>query len=427
MLKINISRFLQNKLIIVLPLFVIVAPAIPVIGNLLNQVYYLLILSLVILELITNPIKHKKIMFFVFFIVFLFLYALMTYPFLGNDMMLTVLKWILSGTALTLGMGVMIDSGNIQKFMTVFSFTCFVTLIVSLVEIGTGWHVVNTIFAEMENNISENYATGFFGNINDLANYLIICLSFCTFYLITEKKKLIKVISIIIMIFIIINSESYLAYLSLICLFTITVVMKIIYNKKFNMEIRIKPKAFLQLIMSSLVLMSFIILFKDHLDDNFMAVVKEINTRLVQLFSSSENDLYVKGRTIILERSFNDFINSNILFGSGIGYAVSTYGMPLHNLFGTFLFEFGLIIFISFIYLLVSMALKLIRIIRYSDTTNKWFNKNFAIVVFSQLAILPITSTIPSEALQRKMIWFIFGFVLICIKNISSSKSLDKD
>jgi hypothetical protein len=67
------------------------------------------------------------------------------------------------------------------------------------------------------------------------------------------------------------------------------------------------------------------------------------------------------------------------------------------------------------------MSKKLIKIIKYTDSKSKWLNKKLAIITLCQLVIMPFTSSISSEALQRKMIWFLFGFVLICIRNISYS------
>ena len=268
----------------------------------------------------------------------------------------------------------------------------------AIFEIITDWHFSNSKFeGDMLINVygtgvAKNFASFTFGNFNYYNLLLTYSLPFLmsSFFIFKNKKQKVLLYSSLIGIsFVVLSNGSRGALLCLLIIFIYFLKSNIV---KFNIGKIIMPLFF----------MFFLVKF-----------LTEQGSFLTSIILKSDRMFEDASRVNLLSKGFELFIDS-FLLGVGPGNLgvmyTNVYGMTLiapHNLFLEILVEYGILVFLGFVLLLVKIYKR-----------KKQLNGYSKFIIYGTFVLLPFSSLINSLYLLTPNLWVLIGSLLI-ISNIN--------
>ncbi|MCR4431983.1 MAG: hypothetical protein NUV45_13315 [Tepidanaerobacteraceae bacterium] len=387
----------------------IIGPFIKILNIKISDIYYIFLLPYIIIKVIFYFYKCKKsnanksIIFIILFLLIFCFYSLASIIWSVNyNESYEAFKWILSGSAITLSIILTINKNNFNIFMKVIFYLYLIICINSIYEILTGNYYFsrNESFIFTLNPYLLHYPLSFFTNSNDLAFFLVIFLPFIINYLLNKKNCLINIMMLIIIvaaIFIILNTNSRLTYITI----ALMVISLLIYNLiKINL---LNLSRFLAICFG--IFLAYLII--RNLDPTIL--YKEINSILEM---NSNSDFYA-ARAQIIKKGLVYFWNGNFI-GLGAGGSMSLLRIPMHNIFLGILVDYGIFIFIYFIAVIGYTLYQLIII--YNEIKYSFEYKFYVLSCIFNILVMPLTMSISSDAISRKYTWVLFGIIFLFIK-----------
>jgi teichuronic acid biosynthesis protein TuaE len=204
-------------------------------------------------------------------------------------------------------------------------------------------------------------------------------------------------IIIVAAIFIILNTNSRLTYITI----ALMVISLLIYNLiKINL---LNLSRFLAICFG--IFLAYLII--RNLDPTIL--YKEINSILEM---NSNSDFYA-ARAQIIKKGLVYFWNGNFI-GLGAGGSMSLLRIPMHNIFLGILVDYGIFIFIYFIAVIGYTLYQLIII--YNEIKYSFEYKFYVLSCIFNILVMPLTMSISSDAISRKYTWVLFGIIFLFIK-----------
>ncbi len=284
------------------------------------------------------------------------------------------------------------------------------TIPIALNEIINDYHLSSSIFKSdltinlgNESIVQKKFAAVTFGNYNSYSLMLVFILPFIfSLLLFTRKVKylILEFLLIGILVFLLLTNASRGAIL---CLLIVTMVFVYYYRKKTN-----KVKTHFNFL---ILLVAIGIGFY---------YSSELIQQLSYRFASGATFFEDLDRLKIYKKAWILFLNSNFL-GTGIGSMVSSlqsisYGgiLAIHNLFLEILMQFGLVIFAMFMFFLIFIYKKTVKI--NSDIIK--------FIIYSTLFSIFPFSVIDSGYLLAPSFWVLMASLFIIVTNKKVNKNI---
>lgn len=376
-LKIN-RQFYKDVFIFLLPTLIIVSQFITIGTIRLSWALSLFMAVLVFSRLSYKP--ERNVLIITFIIVLLYPIISFFWSFSGSFDINLYLS-LVTGAVFLLYINV-ISEERIHDLIDGCFFSCAIFVIMGIYEIFTGKYYLfsNEDFILRLNSSGLHYPGVAFANTNDLAQFLAIVLPIVIAYVWKEKGKKTKLFLSAILIgaiFVIYQSYCHLAMISLIISLWFIITR---YTRNYlSVSKRLAFYFLLALIIFLLV--------------KYTDVITLIYNNLIKV--ETTNIHYVE-RASIYSGLFESFIR-NPLGGFGNAYATAT--ISPHNLFLYIISDFGIIVGLVFVYLLIRIVVNLLKKI----------NDPVCLGLFATFIAFPLSSCISSGNEQRKVVWLILG------------------
>ena len=376
-IKIN-KQFYKDIFIYLLPTLIIVSQFITIGAIRLSWALSLLLAIIVFSRL--SLIHEKKVLAVTFIIVLIYPIISFFWSFSSSFDMNLYLS-LLTGAVFLLYINVITEE-KIHIFIDGCFCSCALFVIMGIYEIFTGKYYLfaNEDFIYRLNSSGLHYPGVAFANTNDLAQFLAMVLPIVIAYEWKEKSKKTRVFLCVILIgaiFVIYQSYCHLAMISLIISLWFIITR---YTKNY---LSVSKRLAFYLLFA---------LFFYYLS-RYTNVITLIYNNLIKV--ETTNAHYVE-RANIYSSLFESFINNP--FG-GFGNAYSMAIISPHNLFLYIINDFGIIVGLLFVGLLIYLFINLIKNI----------NNPICLGLFAAFIAFPLSSCISSGNEQRKVVWLILG------------------
>ena len=409
----KILRFKADHFILFsMPFIIFLGPSMPIFGSFLSQVFYFFLTLFVIFRL---NFKLNYIYFFLFYILLSIVVILIHIPtdYFLMDSLTANFNWLIGGLSITLSLSILLYNNYLfYKFIRYLFFLYILILALGIIQLLTGDNFISTYFDSRVNYLGFFFPTSFFTNPNDLSYFIILIYPIIFLFLINNKNYITSFLITIVSFFLVINTESYLSFLYIILYLFFLIIIYLIFLvsnfKKNSLNI-------VQILKTFFLLLLFFLVFR-FLTSGFpffSQFISTISLSIDTIFTFNLNNPIIGGRISIITENFYKFLSSNFLIGSGPGSSIYFTGYPLHNFFLTLLFEYGILVFISFLVFLLQILFYLFKVIHRFKGYQFAFILNFIIFIF----LLPVSTSVISEGIQRKSLWIILGLILGFINN----------
>jgi len=252
-------------------------------------------------------------------------------------------------------------------------------VILAIYEIFTNHYlfISNNIFIDRVNFLDLNFPLTFFGNPNDIGQFLVF--SSCFFIYKLEKKSfnIFYFILFFSTFFVIINSTSRIALFS----FILIILFYFLFFYDFNFIV----KCFSFLLILIIILIFFEEQFQLYFDNFFVF--------------TTDSDFFIS-RWQIYENLINLGIN-NFFLGAGLGASYEASIIGPHNFFLMLFSDFGF--FITFYLVYDIYVRKFVPLFKFR------LNSKFVSALVLIIIFFPLLSSISSGNEQRKILWLFLG------------------
>jgi len=292
----------------------------------------------------------------------------------------------------------------LKKLVLLSVFVLGLTLLVGLWETWTGSHLELSSYYVPLYEIYRYVPTGTFYNPNDFATYITIFLPILLIWTVSNKSRSLKLLGFIMIIssiYILIKTESRANYIA----------VAIEFFLWFIITGKIKDRLIALIALGVIGIIISIGLL--NLDQPLLRFLQ------LQLFSLSSETLPDSIRLQLLQAGFKSFLNS---WGMGLGpgnvnalmpayMSSSVETMNVHNFWLEILFNYGVLIFLSFI-IVYAQILKQLFIIRF---TQKYEYNQYAGGLFLSMIGIIIGGTSSSSLIGVIPFWVLLGLCIAVI------------
>lgn len=386
---------LKKLIILIFPFATFLGSYINILGLNISNVYSVVLLIFLVQSLIKKRLEN--IISYISFFFLMILYALFSMIWgRYSDVGITIIMPLMTGFV-AMAFIASFNERELKFFVKSLSFFTIFILIVSVYEIFTGNYLFfdNIDFIYRKNDFEFNYPGVVFANPNDLAQYLVVGFPLLMFSNFQQKKLLIPTLFVLFMtFFVLVNTSSRL---SLICA-VIIIISYFIFSAINKAKNKINMWFFTFLLIMIVVILNIlnIGIGSFNIFDNFLKV--------------NSSEAYFLARETIYYQVFDLGLN-NLIFGAGLGGSYTVASIPPHNLFLFIFADLGIGFTIGFIIYLAKGVFSLYRF-RNFKVLGYDLNK----IVLSILLAFPMLSSMSSGNEQRKVVWMLFGLILVLIK-----------
>lgn len=272
------------------------------------------------------------------------------------------------------------DDNSIELLANYAFVGLILTCVISTYELITHTHFIklNEYYARM----GIGNAFGFQVNINDNASLIAICLF--SVYFVYRKKKILSIIIAIWSLCLIQIIDSRLVLLSIICTL-MTAIVVIVFGKILSYYKQMTNLLFFLGV--GVIVLLFISFFSV---DSFIYYISDS--------SNYKNDF---ARVDFMESAIKSIIGPQFLFGNGAGVTVEKIGYSIHSLLVELLCDYGIFVFVWFMYFLIKLILSFSEKI---SVSSKSFITSFTVAFI-------LISFCSSSMLRIRPIWMMFSLV----------------
>lgn len=381
----------RNKLLYMVIISLGLGQIINIAGLSLAEIFSLLLLLYCLFEIIVDRklviSKNNSINVLIGFFLFWLIYGLLLFGFKGiNENGEQSLFILINNIFVAIMMLYSIRNINDVKVINrAFLVSIVINLGIALWEINPGQHI-----GEINSIMNNEYVFGVFYNQNDFATFLFYGLvSIIINFELSHKKKMDVFINVFLLLttgYILIKTGSRGGLLGMTLLFTLIPIFIIV--NKIKKETRLYGKSIDFLLILFSLATSFII--SKILDLSFAGI-----------------DSY---RAYLADKGFDYFLNSGLL-GVGPGQTNYLVGGWVHNLFLEILYDYGLFIWLGFIFMLWKL---------FSNYKTKLSNL-LASAISSFIVVLPFVGISSSSANKLRSTWIIL-IILFLLVNLRTKE-----
>ncbi len=293
-----------------------------------------------------------------------------------------------------------INKENIIYFFRLFVIILFVCNVIAVWETFSGNHIsIGYLNTPLRERLLKYLPAVFFHNPNDFATYVIQVIPF-SFACIYDKKLVFKIMSfanILVSMFTIFASQSRTQ--------TIIILIMVVFFMIFS-----KKSSIIKIILGAIAMMTLLSFLIPAFSDVILAAFESISEKEIQesLIGGSLNS-----RMKLMYNGVHMLVNT---FGFGVGAGCHRVLMPqyslqyydtkeiyvMHNLLAEIFVDYGLIIGITFLIVLVVLCVKLFSVFKKNDNM---MVKIASIMLFFSMATFVLCGISSSSILQLTSLW----------------------
>ncbi len=306
-----------------------------------------------------------------------------------------------------------LSKGNVEKFSQFMVAVLLVCNCVAIWEMNTGNHFYKDYLSDPNTVHLYKYVPGgFYQNPNDFATFIVQILPF-SFACIFSKKILARIVSILNLGLSFVTIFATGSRTQIIIIIMMYVFFAIVYNKKALIKYALVLGA------SSICLYFVYPGFRSAINGSLESLTRDA---LITSATTPGASLYIR---LSLLKNGAIMLYDTVGFGVGAGCHRSvmpvyssvhynTYGvLPLHNLTGEIFVDYGVVIGIMFLVVLIKSCLKLFRIFKTNEDKDI---RLLAIMLAFSIGMLILCGVSSSSILQLTSIWMTFCFTSAFIK-----------